>query len=104
MAEQRLWISHGAVLARFLLILVAFVTALPGQVISFNAPREFPSGYGPSSEPDALAVGDFNGDGKPDLALVLSSGTVSILLGQARRDLFEHALRHWPSRGRREWR
>ena len=31
--------------------------------------------------PNSVAVGDFNGDGKPDLALANGSGTVSVLLG-----------------------
>lgn len=38
----------------------------------------YPVGYGPTS----VVVGDFNGDGKPDLAVADNgSGCVSILLG-----------------------
>jgi hypothetical protein len=45
-------------------------------LLSFDAPRGFPMSA------DDIAVGDFNGDGKPDLAGVArNSGTVSILLG-----------------------
>src|SRR6516165_11422671 len=49
---------------------------LPG----FLAPLAFDAGNSPRS----VAVGDFNGDGKQDLALAneTSSGTVSVLLGK----------------------
>jgi len=48
--------------------------------LSFDAPRGFPVFA------DVLAVGDFNGDGKPDLAAAYyffgtASATVSVLLG-----------------------
>src|SRR6516225_6697697 len=47
---------------------------LPG----FLAPLAFPAGSGPVS----VAVGDFNGDGTPDLAVAnIGSNTVSVLLG-----------------------
>jgi hypothetical protein len=51
---------------------------------SFQAPRIFPAG----SDPQSLAVGDFNGDGIPDLAVAnegmppyYPDGSVSVLLG-----------------------
>jgi hypothetical protein len=45
---------------------------------TFQTPVSYPSGTGPT----AVAVGDFNGDGSPDLAVVnFVSATVSILLG-----------------------
>jgi hypothetical protein len=43
---------------------------------SFAAPQSFAAG----SSSTSVAVGDFNGDGKPDLAVIDASGTVSILL------------------------
>src|SRR5215472_15708938 len=48
---------------------------LPG----FLAPLAFDAG----SSPISVAVGDFNGDGKPDLAVAnANSNNVSVLLGQ----------------------
>ena len=46
--------------------------------VSFSAPVSYQTG----TRPNAIAVGDFNGDAKLDLAVVnRDSGTVSILLG-----------------------
>ncbi len=48
------------------------------SAISFSAPANYPVGYAPNS----VKVGDFNGDGRPDLAVAnLNSDTVSVLLG-----------------------
>src|ERR1700730_17025906 len=48
------------------------------QTVSFGAKKDFGTGTGPFS----VAVGDFNGDGKLDLAVANThSNTVSILLG-----------------------
>ena len=47
---------------------------------TFGAASNFP--LAPGSHPDALAVGDFNGDGKPDLVTANAvSNDVSVLLG-----------------------
>src|SRR2546427_3865796 len=71
--------------ARLSLLVVAIVffsSALPNlapaQTVSFIAPGDFPVG----THPQSVAVGDFNGDGRPDLAVANSgSNTVSVLLG-----------------------
>src|SRR3989454_1099942 len=48
------------------------------QTPLFTAPRDFGVGFNPAS----VAVGDFNGDGKRDLAVAnYNSSTVSVLLG-----------------------
>ena len=48
------------------------------QTVSFGAKTDFVTG----ARPQSVAVGDFNGDGTLDLAVVNDrSGTVSILLG-----------------------
>ena len=55
--------------------------------VTLSNPQSYVGGLAPQqtfrtgSYPSAVAVGDFNGDGKPDLAVVnSSSGTVSVLL------------------------
>src|SRR5439155_1263538 len=49
------------------------------DTVSFVARRDFASG---GLDPSSVAVGDFNGDGVPDLAVANSrSDTVSVLLG-----------------------
>ncbi|MFB3906594.1 MAG: FG-GAP repeat domain-containing protein [Acidobacteriota bacterium] len=56
------------------------VTVLISQGNAFEAPQSFPAGL----EPMALATGDFNGDGWPDLAVADNNagqdGTLAILL------------------------
>src|SRR5437868_3822700 len=59
-----------------------FIVALTGQAVaqtvSFNARRDFAAG----NTPNSVAVGDFNGDGKPDLAVAnISANDVSVLVG-----------------------
>jgi hypothetical protein len=47
---------------------------------TFQAPVSYPAG----SNPQSVAVGDFNGDGLPDLAVVnVNDNTVSVLLNAA---------------------
>src|SRR5207302_249957 len=64
--------------AAVLFFSLGFPTLAPAQMVSFIAHRDFVSGAGPVS----VAAGDFNGDGKPDLAVAnTGSNTVSVLLG-----------------------
>ena len=59
-----------------LLVLLGIPAAL--AAIDFAAPKSYPVGTSPA----AIAVGDFNGDGKIDIAVAnTGSGDVSILLG-----------------------
>ena len=54
-----------------------FAAAAEAQEVSFIARRDFGAGRAPYS----VAVGDFNGDGKPDLAVVNGySANVSVLI------------------------
>src|SRR5438445_632232 len=61
-----------------LLFLSTFPDPAPAQTVSFIARRDFAAGR----SPDSVAVGDFNGDGKLDLAVAsFGSNLVSVLLG-----------------------
>src|SRR2546429_383372 len=72
-------LSALAVALCFIFLLAAAAPAA-AQPVSFNAPLSLSVGDLPSS----VAVGDFNGDSDPDLAVTNSdSGDVSILLGAA---------------------
>ena len=60
------------------LLLVFSVSKPANATVGFQPPVSYPVGTGPA----AVAVGDFNADGTPDLAVTNSgSGDVSILLG-----------------------
>ncbi len=69
------------VLSRVLSAVVSAFALAPqarAQAIEFAPPRDLRVG----EEPQAIAVGDFNGDGRPDLAIGgAESGEVLILLG-----------------------
>jgi hypothetical protein len=52
------------------------LTATGATTASFAPPRTFATG----TNPESVAVGDFNGDSKPDLAVANFDGTVSVLL------------------------
>src|SRR6266851_3951629 len=57
---------------------VLVATVAQAQDVSFEAPRNFAVG----SSPESVAVGDFDGDGVPDLAVAnYASNNVSIHLG-----------------------
>jgi VCBS repeat-containing protein len=58
-------------------------TLAPAAPVTFTGPTNFRAGDGPAS----IAVGDFNGDADPDLAVANDfSDTVSVLLGSAGGD------------------
>ena len=61
--------------------LIAGTAVCHGQTVPFSAATNSK----PATNPVSLAVGHFNGDGKPDLAVANFSGNnVSILLGSGR--------------------
>jgi hypothetical protein len=67
--------------SRWLLVAAGLVlssAAAFAQTVSFTARRDFAIG---SSEPQSVAVGDFNGDGVPDLATANYHDSVSVFLG-----------------------
>jgi hypothetical protein len=53
-------------------LVASFATSAP----SFAAPRSYATG----GDPVSVAIGDLNGDGKPDLATANDANTVSVLL------------------------
>jgi hypothetical protein len=72
-----MWLRGFRVVAFTLIMLPTLVPAARAQ-LQFSAPANYPVGIAPSN----VAVGDFNGDGKQDLAVANSgSWNVSIFLG-----------------------
>ncbi len=72
---------------RFLAILIFCVTPAFGQAFLFNR-----SDFALGTQPGGVAVGDFNRDGKLDVAVTDSlAQTVTILLGQSDGTFKEHA-------------
>jgi hypothetical protein len=54
--------------------------SVAAQTLRFTAHKDYSSGYGPA----AIAVGDINGDQRPDLAVALAfSDAVAVMLGNA---------------------
>src|SRR5437667_1449302 len=75
---RRSRILRGLLLCCLLALLAFLPTVSLAQTVSFGTATNFPVG----SNPFSVAVGDFNGDGRLDLAVAnQGSNTVSILLG-----------------------
>jgi hypothetical protein len=67
--------------ARHLVLVVSFALLAPGGSLAstlFQPAKSYPSG---GQTAFAIAVGDLNGDGKPDLVVCDGSGQVGVLLG-----------------------
>ena len=77
MTRNSVWLS--LLVAATILFSSALPSPVSAQMVSFIAHKDFVSG----SSPVSVAVGDFNGDGKPDLAVAnaFDPGSVSVLLG-----------------------
>ncbi len=66
--------------AALLGVLLPTPSFAPGPTVSFGSPTAFPGGV----QPESVAIGDFNGDGKLDLAVAsFAQNRVSIALGLA---------------------
>ena len=75
---RTVWISRTAVLV---LGLLAAMPPVSRAAPLFRAPfLSFPTGSGPT----AVAIGDLNGDGRPDMVVAnYGDSTISVLLGRA---------------------
>src|SRR5688572_12896130 len=62
------------------LLFPRWALSVSAQTLGFTAHKAYPAGYGPA----AIAVGDINGDQRPDLAVALAfSDAVAVMLGNA---------------------
>src|SRR5688572_23408390 len=62
------------------LLFPQWAVSASAQTLRFTAHKAYSSGYGPA----AIAVGDINGDQRPDLAVALAfSDAVAVMLGNA---------------------
>jgi hypothetical protein len=76
--RPRPWFAAGPLLAALLVVgLLAVPAAAATSAVSFTAATPYPTGFAPVS----LAMGDLNGDTRPDLMTANGSETVSVLLG-----------------------
>ena len=93
MSKLRLRYSGSSLLSPvFLALILALVTpvAVAQSSSVFNGPRDYPVGSSPAS----VVIGDFNGDGRPDIATANSvSNDVSVLL-QNSDGTFQAAVRY----------
>ena len=69
-------------LVMLLLLLASFWSwaVIFDKMMRIRRLRQAAASFEVGSSPNSLAVGDFNGDGTPDLAVAINQGSVSILL------------------------
>src|SRR6266567_3890984 len=76
--RRRVHSSSWLIFIMVCLVATAFSQSVPP--VSFRAAPTYAANPGPSPSSFSVAVGDFNGDGKPDLAALNVSGII-VLLG-----------------------
>src|SRR6266568_3692398 len=76
--RRRVHSSSWLIFIMVCLVATAFSQSVPP--VSFRVAPTYAANTGPSPSSFSVAVGDFNGDGKPDLAAVNVSGLI-VLLG-----------------------